>query len=68
MSQSKFSGTRKFTLRYQLLEINFDVDISRLYCVVKPVKKEPIFWTDSTVVAFVLLMQFCTSPVWVDLL
>ena len=28
--QSKFSGTRKFTLRYQLFEMNFDFEISRV--------------------------------------
>ena len=32
MSQSKFSGTRKFTLRYQKFRIIFDIDISRVDC------------------------------------
>ena len=27
ISQSKFSGTRKFTLRYQYLEMNFNFDL-----------------------------------------
>ena len=29
ISQSKFSGTRKFTLRYHLFEMDFDLEISR---------------------------------------
>ena len=30
VSQSKFSGTRKFTLRYQYFGMNFDFEISRV--------------------------------------
>ena len=33
-SQSKFSGTRKFTLKYQKFEKNFDFEISRVACTV----------------------------------
>ena len=32
ISQSKFSGTRKFTLRYQQFEIGFDSEVSRIDC------------------------------------
>ena len=32
ISQSKFSGTRKFTLKYQLFGINFDFEISIVDC------------------------------------
>ena len=32
VSPSKFSGTRKFTLRYQKFELNFDFEISRAEC------------------------------------
>ena len=30
---SKFSGTRKFTLRYWKFEINFNFEISRFHCI-----------------------------------
>ena len=34
ISQSKFSGTRKFTLRFQKFGMNFDFEISRADCTV----------------------------------
>ena len=33
ISQSKFSGTRKFTLRYQLFGMIFNFEISRVDCI-----------------------------------
>ena len=33
ISQSKFSGTRKFTLRYQWFGVKFDFEISGVDCI-----------------------------------
>ena len=38
--QSKFSGTRKFTLRYQQFEINFNFEIWRADCITNRAKSE----------------------------
>ena len=35
ISQSKLSGTRKVTLKYKYFGMNFDFEISRVYCISK---------------------------------